>query len=278
MLAEPGVLIVGAGLAGLAVAAELGDRRPVTVVERLPAVGGTAGYEDPVVRCLQARADAAGARWLPATTALRWRGDSALVAGPDGIRWLHAAHLVYAGGLRPCTAAEAGIFGPRVAGLLPATVALHLLEGGVLLGRRVVVLGGGHWARAVGARLLRQPCEVTSVGAPPDRPLDGASRHLSGWRARAIDGRGRVSSVTVERDGMTQRLPCDAVIVAAPTRPLRNVDGAVLPGSRNVTFVQPGGAETSPADLVVAARAAAARLRVPRVVRPSLPVPRSSEV
>jgi hypothetical protein len=32
---------------------------------------------------------------------------------------------------------------------------------------------------------------------------------------------------------------CDAVVLAADPLPSRNIDGAVLPGSAQVTFVQP---------------------------------------
>lgn len=294
MRADPGVLVVGAGACGLALATELAARGAVTVVDRLPAVGGVLGYEHPAIRRLQARADAARVSWLLATTALRWRGDAALVAGPDGIRWLPAGRLVYAGGTRPATATELGIAGARPAGVLAASVALHLLEAGVLLGRRVVVLGGGHWAAVVGAHLARQPCHVTSVTAAGEEPLDGADEHVLGWHATEIDGRGRVSAVTLApappagfeagpsqlgaappapAHGPSLRLPCDAVVLATPCRPLRNVDGAVVPGSPGVTFVQPDGTHASVDDAVAAARAAAAELLAPVV-----PSPQSLEV
>ena len=138
MPADPGVLIVGAGASGLALAAELAPHGPVTVADRLPAIGGVLGGEHPAIRTLAAVAS--GVTWLLATTVSRWRGDAALVAGPDGIRWLPARRLVYAGGSRPATRAELGIAGPRPAGILSAAAALPLLEAGVLLGRRVAVL------------------------------------------------------------------------------------------------------------------------------------------
>jgi D-hydroxyproline dehydrogenase subunit alpha len=271
-----GVRMVGASAAGLALAGELATRGPVTVVDRLPAVGGVLGYEHPSIRALAAAAP--GVARLLATTVLRWRGDAGLVAGPDGIRWLSARRLVYAGGTRPATRAELGIAGPRPAGVLSATVALHLLEAGVLLGRRVAVLGGGHWARTVGALLAAQPCETIAVTPAGEPAFDGAGEHLAGWRATALDGVARVTAVTLASedgapDGAALRIPCDAVVLAAPGRPLRNVDGAVLPGSAGVTFVQPDGANMSVDAVVAAARAAAAEL-----LAPSEPSPRVLEV
>jgi hypothetical protein len=157
------------------------------------------------------------------------------------------------------TRAALGLAGQRPAGVLGATVALPLLEAGVLLGRRVVVLGSGHWARAVGAILARRPCDTVAVTAAGEPPFAGAGEHLTARRAIAIEGVARVTAVTLSRDGGPElRVPCDAVVIAAPSRPQRDVDGAILPGSAGVTFVQPGGADVDA--VVSAARAAAADL------------------
>jgi hypothetical protein len=42
-------------------------------------------------------------------------------------------------------------------------------------------------------------------------------------------------------EGAVTDVACDAVVLAADPVPNRNVDGAVLPGSARVTFVQPAG-------------------------------------
>jgi hypothetical protein len=177
---------------------------------------------------------------------VRWREQRLLVAGPDGICWVTADHLVYAGGSRPATAAELRIAGPRLAGVLPATVALHFAEAGVLLGRRVVFVGCGDWAHAAAHVIAEQDCEITVVAtagvAPPRFRYDAL---YGGWTASAVSGRGRVGALYVERAGHTQRITCDAVILAQSPRPLRNVDGAVIDPCRQVTFAQPIGDTTT---------------------------------
>jgi hypothetical protein len=163
-----------------------------------------------------------------------------------GIRWLSADHLVYAGGSRPATAAELGIAGPRLAGVLPATVALHFAEAGVLLGRRVVFVGCGDWAHAAAHVIAEQDCEITVVapaGAAPPRFRHEAL--FSDWTASAVAGTRRVSALHVERAGHTHRITCDAVILAESPRPLRNVDGAVMEPCQQVTFAQPIGDVTT---------------------------------
>ena len=51
---RPRVLVVGGGLAGMAAALELAVRARVSVIERLPAMGGTWGFEHPRARELAA--------------------------------------------------------------------------------------------------------------------------------------------------------------------------------------------------------------------------------
>lgn len=236
------VVIVGAGVSGLTAAAELAGGCRVTVLDRLPVGGGVLGYEDPFVEELQERAGAAGAQWMLGATAVRWVGGRVLTVGPDGVSWLECDRLIYAGGSRPATQAELGIAGPRLAGVLPATVALHFAEAGVLLGRRVVFVGSGDHAHAAARVIAEQDCEITVV-APTDSPAP-SFRHealFSGWSASGVSGVGRVSSLTLARSGVEHRIRCDAVILAADPRPLRNVDGAVVDPSDGVAFVQPIG-------------------------------------
>ncbi len=127
------IAVVGAGIAGMAARAE------VTVLDRLPMSGGVLPYDLPAVRELTARCRSAGVQWLLGTTAVRWDSGRLLTVGPSGIRWLDAAHLVFAGGARPATAAELMLAGPRLAGVLPAPVAIHLAEAKVTIGRQVVI-------------------------------------------------------------------------------------------------------------------------------------------
>ena len=232
--------VVGAGVAGLAAAEELAHRADVVVLDRLPVPGGVLHYDHPGVRKLARQCAAAGVRWLLGTTAVRWEEGRLLAVGPQGIEWLDASHLVFAGGCRPATAAELAVAGPRLAGVLPAPVAIHLAEAKVTLGRRVVILGAGDWAQAAHEAIAGQRGHITVVTR---EPANGVTfRHnalVSGWTPIAVSGRGRVSALTLERDGQQLVLDCDAVILAASQRPLRNVDGAIFEPAAGVTYVQP---------------------------------------
>jgi hypothetical protein len=201
------------------------------------------------------------------TTAIRWLNRRLLTVGPDGIRWLDCDQLVYSGGSRPATQAELRIAGPRLAGVLPATVALHFAEARVLLGRRVVFLGTGDWANAAARVIAEQDCEITVVssGEANEPPSYRHEALIEGWSASRVDGAGRVSILTLTRNGAEQRLDCDAVILATRPRPLRNVDGAVIDPSDGVTFVQPIGERTCQSWAATEASAA---------VRTLLPEPR----
>lgn len=231
------IIVVGAGVSGLAAAAELGRAFAVTVVDRLPAVGGARHYDDPDVAGLEERCRALGVSFELGTTALRWTGRELLVAAPGRIRWLTAERLVYAGGRRPSTSAEMRIAGGRLAGVVVATVAVHLLEAGVDFGRRPLIVGVSDWAERVAALLRARHLPVRVVtGSEVSRPAY-ADEFWAAWEPRKTDGIRRVQALMVERDGQSRRLLCDALILADAVRPLRNVEGAVL-GGDNVTFVQ----------------------------------------
>jgi len=234
------VAVVGAGVAGLAAAGELARQREVVVLDRLPVPGGVLHYDHPGVKELAARCTSAGVRWLLGTTAVRWEQGRLLAVGPQGVEWLDASHLVFAGGSRPATMAELPVAGPRLAGVLPAPVAIHLAEAKVTLGRRVVILGAGAWAEAAHEAIEGQRGHITVVTR---ESVEGVPfRHnalVSGWTPVAVAGRGRVSALTLERSGQQLVLDCDAVILAASPRPLRNVDGAIFEPAGGVTYVQP---------------------------------------
>jgi NADPH-dependent 2,4-dienoyl-CoA reductase/sulfur reductase-like enzyme len=256
------VAVVGAGVAGLAAAEELAARGDVVVLDRLPVPGGVLAFDHPAVRALAERCGSAGVRWLLGTTAVRWDQGRLLAVGPSGVRWLDAGHLVFAGGCRPATAAELPVAGPRLAGVLPAPVAIHLAEAKVTLGRRVMIVGTGDWARAAREAIAGQRSQVTVVAGEPAEAV--TFRHdalISGWAPVTVSGHGRVSALTLERAGQRHVLDCDAVILAASARPLRNVDGAIFEPAPGVTFVQPAAETGSWEEVASAARAAARQIR-----------------
>lgn len=243
MSADSRVIVVGAGLSGLAAAESLAATHRVSVVERLPAAGGVWGFDHPAVIELERSCSRLGVDFLLGATALRWRDGRLLVVAPGRTRWLPSESLVFAGGTRPGTAAELGIVGSRLSGVFAATVAHHLAEAQILLGRRPVVVGGGDWAEVVIPELLgRCRGHVTVVGDDIGE-LSRRWPQLSWWpgyRVASVHGDQRVQHVVAhDRRGCVHRIECDAVILAGDLRVIRNVDGANLDTAADTVFVQP---------------------------------------
>jgi NADPH-dependent 2,4-dienoyl-CoA reductase/sulfur reductase-like enzyme len=233
------VAVAGAGVAGLTAAAELaGAGHRVTVLDRVPVTGGVLGYKLELVRELTARAASSGVTFTLGTTALRWRDGRLLAAGPAGIAWTRPAHLVVCTGHRPQTLAEMQVGGARLSGVLPVTAAVHLLESGAQLGRRIAVLGDGWWSRRLAAH-VGSGTAVIGISPALAAPLDFATERWPGWRATRLRGTDRVTGVFVTRDGASQLVSCDAVVTAQATVPYRNVDGALQPAPSAPAFVQP---------------------------------------
>ena len=246
---KPRVAIVGSGVAGLACAAALGSRAEALVLERLPLAGGE-HWREPLVARLAAAARATGARFSLGTQALRWDGRRVLAVGMESAA-READALVVATGHRPLTRAELGLVGPRCGGVVPVTVALHLVHHGVVLGRRPVVVGGSADALVFASRLRAR------VVAPGGAAIDPGVPVLDRARPVAIEGFPRIAALLVELpDGSASRLDCDALVLAEGRVPYRNVDGAVL-GSPGVAFAQPGGRERDDGATEAAGRAAA---------------------
>ncbi len=238
-MSETVVAVVGAGITGLACADALAPRAHAVVVDRIPVVGGVLGWDHPVSIEFAAQATAAGARLHLGETAIRWDGHTLMTIGQDGVRRIEAAALVIAAGSRPLGRAELGLTGPRPAGILPATVACHLSETGLLIGRRPAVIGGGDWAARALERLLHAGADTIEVIAPAGvlRPLPESDQITLRSRTRplGVEGTHRVGAVLIEGG---ERVDCDAVVLAHELTPLRNVDGAVWDGSRTV-YAQP---------------------------------------
>lgn len=229
------IIVVGAGPSGLGAATALAATRDVVVVDRIPVPGGDHGWDSGVVRDQVRRAERAGVRLRLGAAALQWDGSRVLLAEPGSIGWEAASALVYAGGLRPATASDVGLVGDRPAGVLPATVAAHLLETGVALWRRPVVVGTGPWAEPVAERIRAHGGVVVAV-VPPGESAPWADRVVPADGVLSVRGRDRVQALRV---GTGPEIACDAVILAGDPRPNRNVDGAVEDGAPGVLFVQP---------------------------------------
>lgn len=239
MVVADRIVVVGGGIAGLAAASALAERASVRLIERLPAPGGTWEFDHPAVQRLMRDCQKRYVRLEFGDTALRWVEGRLLVIGPGRREWIEADHLVFAGGTRPATAAELALPGSRPAGLFVATVAHHLLEGHVNLGRRIALCGSGFWADLV-VRDLPPGTHVTFIGdGRPPRPPAGVSIDVwPGHRPVEVIGHDRVEQLVTEAAGRRTTLPCDAVVLAGDLRPLRNIDGAIV-DAPNVTYVQP---------------------------------------
>jgi D-hydroxyproline dehydrogenase subunit alpha len=255
------VIVIGAGLAGLAAAAVLAREADTTVVERLPAIGGLAGWEDPLARRLDTQGRDTGVRQVLGATALRWTAGELLVAAPGSIHRLTADHLVFAGGTRPATPVELRLTGDRSAGIVSATVAEHLLGARVRLGRLPLVYGVSHWADLVARRLHAQGLRVRVLGQPGAVRPAWADEWLGSGVPRIALGQPRIShlEISAEPGGPLETVTCDALILAAPARPVRNVEGAVFAGD-HVTFIQETDLAAGPTDVVARAEAAARAL------------------
>lgn len=276
---QPRIAVAGSGLAGLHCAIALSASAEVTVYERLPVSGGE-HWEDPAHARLIREARDQDVRFAAGTQVVRWEGDCLLAVGEHG-GLTGADALVVATGHRPATRSELRIDGDRSAGVVPATLALHLIQQRVALGANVVVAGESHWAAeciAAMASARRPAATITWVGHDAHSPHRIVTA-LPGARVTATHGMPRITGVTIESAGTSERLACDCLILAGPPVPYRNIDGAVLDQDPAV-FAQRDVGESEPSEqigLKAAVRALADakaphRSRIP--VEPRIGLPR----
>ena len=269
-MTTPPFLVVGTGPSGLGFATELGRHGPVILLDRSPVAGGPAGGAQADVRWFTGAARQRGVELRLGESALRWetprgegsrgetlrgeglrgetlrgeglhgetlRGENGrlLVAAPGRIEPIAGRHLIFAGGLRPATAADLNVTGDRPAGVVAGPLAEHLLQAGVRLGQTVVILGDGPWARPVAERSRALGTRVVAVTDSGDW---GDERF--GWPGRfSVVGRHRVTHLRLHTSGTLIDVRCDAVVLAADPRPNRNIEGALAEGAPAVTFHQP---------------------------------------
>ncbi|MFF2851014.1 NAD(P)/FAD-dependent oxidoreductase [Streptomyces sp. NPDC058001] len=236
------VLVVGAGPAGLAVAARLAaagvgrvevlerERRPGGVprhcfhggfgTAKRPADGPTAArrWIDTAVR--------AGAELRTGVTALGWAGPLTLdTTSPRGPESISARAVVLATGARERPRAARLVPGSRPAGVFTTgevqqSVRLYGLD----VGRRAVVVGAEQVAyhavdtlRGAGTDVVAMVTELPRHQASPAYARTTRLRHrvplLTDSVVTELMGRGRLSGVAVRHhDGRTTTLACDTVV------------------------------------------------------------------
>jgi hypothetical protein len=228
-------LVVGAGPSGLGCAATLARGGQVLLFDRIPVTGGTAGWADPNIRRVTRALIADGVQLRLGECALRWDGRHLLVASPGRCEQIEGQHLFFAGGLRPATVANLHIAGDRPAGVLPGTVAEHLLQAGVKLWRAAAIVGDGRWAQTVARECRHLGTRIIAVGGTAD-----CADECHDWPEQfTVLGRDRVTHLRLDTADGQLDIPCDAIILAADPRPNRNIEGALLNGAPGVTYLQP---------------------------------------
>ncbi|MEV7612178.1 FAD-dependent oxidoreductase [Streptomyces sp. NPDC089799] len=264
------VLVVGAGPAGLALAAGLAGAGAgrVEVLEREQEAGGVprhclhggfggfggvgafTGIGGPVPlpwlhgpeyarRSVEA-AVAAGASVRTGVTATGWAGPLSLeTTSPAGLERITARAVVLATGARERPRSARLVPGSRPAGVLTTgelQQSVHLY--GRPVGRRAVVVGAEPVARHAVATLRRSGAAV--VAMVTERPRARAVPGVPLLTATTVDelrGRGRLSGVAVRHeDGRSGLLACDTVVFTGdwvPDHELARRGGIVLdPGTR----------------------------------------------
>ncbi|MEU6313284.1 FAD-dependent oxidoreductase [Streptomyces sp. NPDC047014] len=248
------VLVVGAGPAGLALAARLAGTARVEVLEREEEAGGVPRHcprggfgaralplEGPeYARRSVCAAVAAGAVLRTGVTATGWAGPLALeVTGPAGLERITARAVVLATGARERPRSARLVPGSRPAGVLTTgelQQSVHLY--GQDVGRRAVVVGGEPVTRHAVRTLLRAGTEVAAVVTErPDGFAVPGIPVLTRTSVVELRGRGRLSGVAVRHgDGRTDLLDCDAVVFTGdwiPDHELARRGGIPLdPGTR----------------------------------------------
>ncbi len=211
---EVDVVVVGAGPAGMAVAARLAQKqRSVEVIDDQLAHGGglrALGREDarawePIVRGFDEGVASGRVRLRTSTTAGALYGDDLLVIGPEGAEVVNARALVIA------TGAHDGVLpfeGNDVPGVMSARAGGWLLSYGVMVGKTVAIVvsdGGGPFgdAYARAARERGAPCDVVLVRGEPIR----------------VSGSARVNACIVREGGKERKIKADALLVDAPRAP-----------------------------------------------------------
>jgi thioredoxin reductase len=277
---ETDVAIVGAGPAGLAAAIALRDAGVgrVAVLDRERIAGGIPrhshhtgyGIRDlhrvmsgpEYARHYERRARAAGAELRTGTMVTGWSSDGGLeLTGPDGLRTMHASAVLLATGARERPRAARLVPGDRgqgvyTTGQLQQAVYVH----GQPIGSRALVIGAEHVSFSAMVTLRHAGVTVLGLVTEAEHHESYAAFNLGArtvfrtpvltrTRVTELRGRGRLSEVVLERDGLRKVVRCDTVVFTGdwiPDHELLRARGADLVPATGSPAVDATGATTVP--------------------------------
>jgi sarcosine oxidase subunit alpha len=224
---HPDVLVIGAGAAGLAAAAEAAKAgATVVLLEQGREAGGhllgdaSVGMRSGLAR----QALESGVRFLADTAAFGvFGGMLVAAAGPDALYRIRAKHLIFATGAVEQSAVFPGNDLPGV--MVSSGVQLLLHRYGVLPGRRAVVLTADNAGYSTAWALKEAGAEVTVVDLRSEGGWPEGFPVVPGSTIVSAHGRRRVTGVTVGPAGSTsgQRVSCDLVAIACMQAPSTNL-------------------------------------------------------
>ncbi|HUF60349.1 MAG TPA: 2Fe-2S iron-sulfur cluster-binding protein [Actinomycetota bacterium] len=224
---HPDILVIGAGAAGLAAAAEAAKAgATVVLLEQGREAGGhLLGDANVTLRSgLTRQMIESGVRFLPNTAAFGvFGGGLVAAAGPNALYRIRAKHLIFATGAVEQSAVFPGNDLPGV--MLSSGVELLLHRYRVLPGTRAVVLTAENAGYASAWALKDAGAEVTVVDLRSEGGWPEGFPVVPGSTIHSAKGRRRVTSVTVGSPGAPsgQKVACDLVAIASVQMPSTNL-------------------------------------------------------
>jgi sarcosine oxidase, subunit alpha len=225
---HPDVLVIGAGAAGLAAAAEAAESgATVVLLEQGREAGGhlLGDASGGAMRSGLARqALESGVRFLADTAAFGvFGGMLVAAAGPDALYRIRAQHVIFATGAVEQSAVFPGNDLPGVMVSSAAQLLLHRY--GVLPGRRAVVLAGDNTAYSTAWALRDAGAGVTVVDLRSEGGWPEGFPVVPGSTIVSAHGRRHVTGVTVGPPGSTsgRKVSCDLLVIACVQVPSTNL-------------------------------------------------------
>ncbi len=241
-MSGPQVLVVGAGPAGLSAARDLaGLGHSVLVVEREAEAGGIPRHSEhqgfglrdlhrsltgpEYSRRLVRRALMAGADVRCSTTVTGLSEDGAQLVSPQGVELVRPSVVLLATGARERPRSARGIPGDRGAGTMTTGQLQQMVQAGLPVGTRAVVLGAEHVSYSAVLTLRHAGVRTVAMVTDLDRPQSfvgaaPAARFLLGVTLRTstvvarVEGRRRVEAIVLRdvRTGREDRVEADLFV------------------------------------------------------------------